>query len=58
MCAAKCCENQSASKDAVQQCMNQCFAPLHQVQEYMTKELQNFQVYFKLLVNIKVLVML
>ncbi|XP_073239690.1 protein FAM136A-like [Porites lutea] len=43
LCAAKCCENPSASKDEVQQCMNQCFAPIQQIQEYIGKELNGFQ---------------
>lgn len=43
LCAAKCCENLAVSKDEVQQCMNQCFVPLQQIQEYLGKELNGFQ---------------
>ena len=43
-CAAKCCENLTASKEEVQQCMNKCFVPIQQIQEYLGKELTGFQV--------------
>lgn len=44
LCAAKCCDNLVASKEEVQQCMNQCFIPIQQIQEYIGKELTGFQV--------------
>ena len=44
MCAAKCCENLTPSKEEVQQCMNRCFVPIQQIQEYLGKELSGFQV--------------
>ncbi|XP_068746956.1 protein FAM136A-like [Montipora capricornis] len=43
LCAAKCCDNLAASKEEVQQCMNQCFMPVQQIQEYLGKELTGFQ---------------
>jgi len=43
LCAAKCCGNLASSKDEVQQCMNQCFVPVQQIQEYLGKELTGFQ---------------
>ena len=46
LCAARCCENNTRSKDEVQHCLNQCFVPIHQAQEYVGKELNNFQVIF------------
>jgi len=42
-CAAQCCENLTSSKDEVQQCMNNCFVPIQQIQEYLGKELTGFQ---------------
>ena len=44
LCAAKCCENLTPSKEEVQQCMNRCFVPIQQIQEYLGKELTGFQV--------------
>ncbi|EDO34117.1 predicted protein [Nematostella vectensis] len=43
LCAAKCCDNQSASKASVQQCMTRCFQPLQDIQKFMETELQRFQ---------------
>ncbi|CAH3153461.1 unnamed protein product [Pocillopora meandrina] len=43
LCAAKCCENLTPSKEEVQQCMNRCFVPIQQIQEYLGKELTGFQ---------------
>ncbi|XP_067038332.1 protein FAM136A-like [Acropora muricata] len=43
LCAAKCCNNLAASKEEVQQCMNHCFTPIQQIQEYIGKELTGFQ---------------
>lgn len=43
LCAAKCCENQTASLDSVQGCVERCSLPLTRAQNYVQNELQYFQ---------------
>lgn len=43
LCAAKCCENQTASLDSVQSCVERCSLPLTRSQNYVQNELQYFQ---------------
>lgn len=43
-CSAKCCENQTASIDDVQRCVESCAGPLTKAQNYMQQEVENFQV--------------
>ena len=43
-CSAKCCENQQASMDEVQTCVQKCQQPVASAQDYMQKELEDFMV--------------
>ncbi|KXJ15011.1 protein FAM136A [Exaiptasia diaphana] len=43
ICASKCCENKTFSKDGLQQCMNRCFQPLQEMHKYIEQELGRFQ---------------
>uniref|UniRef100_A0A336L1V4 CSON003048 protein n=1 Tax=Culicoides sonorensis TaxID=179676 RepID=A0A336L1V4_CULSO len=43
LCAAKCCENQNASLDSVQSCVERCSLPLTRAQSYVQNELQYYQ---------------
>lgn len=43
LCAAKCCEDSTASLDRVQQCVEKCSMPLHNAQNYVQGELEGLQ---------------
>ncbi|GAB0100226.1 uncharacterized protein DMENIID0001_162310 [Sergentomyia squamirostris] len=43
LCAAKCCENTSASIDVVQACVQKCSVPVTKAERYLHKELNEFQ---------------
>jgi len=43
MCAARCYSNSVSPKEALEQCTQQCFRPMQQIQEHIGKELGNFQ---------------
>ncbi|XP_065071732.1 protein FAM136A-like [Rhopilema esculentum] len=43
MCAARCYSNKISGKESLEQCTQQCFHPVQQVQEFIGKELGNFQ---------------
>lgn len=42
-CAAKCCEDKTASMDTVQGCVERCSTPLNRAQRYLQTELEGFQ---------------
>uniref|UniRef100_U5EWL8 Hipothetical protein n=1 Tax=Corethrella appendiculata TaxID=1370023 RepID=U5EWL8_9DIPT len=42
-CAAKCCDNEQASLESVHRCIDRCSQPVNQAQEYVQKELEQFQ---------------
>uniref|UniRef100_A0A0K8TPY8 Protein FAM136A n=1 Tax=Tabanus bromius TaxID=304241 RepID=A0A0K8TPY8_TABBR len=42
-CAAMCCEEQTASLDTVQRCVERCSIPLTKAQKYVHTELEGFQ---------------
>lgn len=42
-CAAKCCENNEASLDSIQRCVEKCSVPLHNAQNYVQNELEGLQ---------------
>lgn len=43
-CSARCCEDDTASMQEVQRCIERCHAPLAQAQAIVTAELEHFQV--------------
>ncbi|XP_065367946.1 protein FAM136A-like [Calliphora vicina] len=43
LCAAKCCQDTSASVDSVQRCVDRCSQPLTRAQNYVQHELGEFQ---------------
>ena len=43
-CAAKCCENPSASMEEVHLCIENCSKPISEAQTFLQKELTNYQV--------------
>lgn len=43
LCAAKCCDDKNASMDAVQGCIERCSAPVNRAQQYLQKELGEYQ---------------
>lgn len=43
VCAAKCCEDQKASIDTVQGCIERCSMPVNRAQRYISSELEGFQ---------------
>eukprot|EP00794_Sanderia_malayensis_P005600 gene5600-6289_t len=43
MCAAKCYESNISGKAQLENCVQRCFNPAQQVQEFIGKELNNFQ---------------
>lgn len=43
LCAAKCCEDKNGSIDAVQGCIERCSAPVNRAQQYVQKELGEYQ---------------
>ena len=45
---ARCCENQLATKEQLEQCLQRSFQPVQQVQELISKELSQFQVVVQL----------
>jgi hypothetical protein len=44
LCAAQCCEDQMSGTHNVQSCISKCFLPTQRAQEYINKEVNNFQV--------------
>lgn len=42
-CSAACCEDQNASIERVQQCVERCSIPLNKAQDYVQKEIQHTQ---------------
>ncbi|XP_049687216.1 protein FAM136A [Accipiter gentilis] len=42
-CSARCCEDDTASMQEVQRCIERCHAPLAQAQAIVTAELEHFQ---------------
>ncbi|NXT45111.1 F136A protein, partial [Pelecanoides urinatrix] len=42
-CSARCCEDDAASMQQVQRCIERCHAPLAQAQAIVTAELEHFQ---------------
>lgn len=42
-CAAKCCEDQNGSIDAVHSCIERCSTPVNRAQQYVQKELGDYQ---------------
>lgn len=43
LCAAKCCEDKNGSIDTVQGCIERCSAPVNRAQQYVQKELGEYQ---------------
>lgn len=43
LCAAKCCEDKHGSIDSVQGCIERCSAPVNRAQQYVQKELGEYQ---------------
>ncbi|XP_055320099.1 protein FAM136A [Sitodiplosis mosellana] len=43
LCAAKCCDDKNGSIDAVQGCIERCSAPVNRAQQYVQKELGEYQ---------------
>lgn len=43
-CSARCCEDDTATMQQVQRCIERCHAPLAQAQAIVTAELEHFQV--------------
>lgn len=43
LCAAKCCDDKNASMDNVQGCIERCSAPVNRAQQYLQKELGDYQ---------------
>lgn len=43
LCAAKCCDDKNASMDNVQGCIERCSAPVNRAQQYLQKELGEYQ---------------
>lgn len=43
LCAAKCCDNKNGSIDVVQGCIERCSAPVNRAQQYVQKELGEYQ---------------
>lgn len=42
-CAAKCCEDKTASIESVQRCVEKCSLPLTKAQRYVHNELESYQ---------------
>lgn len=43
LCAAKCCDDKNGSIDTVQGCIERCSAPVNRAQQYVQKELGEYQ---------------
>lgn len=43
LCAAKCCDDKSASIDTVQSCIERCSQPVNRAQRYIHSEMEGFQ---------------
>lgn len=43
LCAAKCCQNTHVEVDIVQNCIEDCSAPVNRAQKYIHRELEDFQ---------------
>lgn len=43
LCAAKCCDDSNASMDVVQGCIDRCSQPVNRAQQYVQKELGDYQ---------------
>lgn len=43
LCASKCCDDKSGSIDFVQNCIERCSAPVNRAQQYVQKELGEYQ---------------
>lgn len=43
LCAAKCCDDKNGSIDSVQNCIERCSAPVNRAQQYVQKELSEYQ---------------
>lgn len=43
LCAAKCCDDKNGSIDSVQGCIERCSSPLNRAQQYVQKELGDYQ---------------
>lgn len=43
LCAAKCCDDKSASIDTVQGCIERCSQPESRAQRYIHSEMEGFQ---------------
>lgn len=52
-CSAQCCEDTSSSMDSVQRCLNNCAAPLENLQRFLQSEIENFEVCHSSLPNCK-----
>lgn len=43
LCAAKCCDDKNASMDSVHGCIERCSTPVNRAQQYLQKELGDYQ---------------
>ena len=47
-CMASCCENSFYNKNDTQKCLTKCSGPAQMAQQYITNELQHWEVQFKI----------
>lgn len=43
LCAAKCCDDKTGSIDSVQSCIERCSGPVNRAQQYVQKEMGDYQ---------------